>query len=94
MQVILLGTPITYTMIGLNKVMRATGYPKKAMLTSMVTVVANIILAPIFIFHFEWGMRGAATATVISQLIGMVWVVSHFFKQDSTVHFEGKVWKM
>ena len=77
MQVILLGTPITYTMIGLNNVMRATGYPKKAMLTSMVTVVANIILAPIFIFHFEWGMRGAATATVISQLIGMVWVVSH-----------------
>mgnify|MGYP000809221558 CR=1 FL=1 len=60
----------------------------------MVTVVANIILAPIFIFHFEWGMRGAATATVISQLIGMVWVVSHFCKKDSTVHFEGKVWKM
>ena len=76
MQVILLGTPITYTMIGLNN------------------VVANIILAPIFIFHFEWGMRGAATATVISQLIGMVWVVSHFCKKDSTVHFEGKVWKM
>ena len=94
MQVILLGTPITYTMIGLNNVMRATGYPKKAMITSMATVLSNIILAPIFIFHFEWGMRGAATATVISQLIGMVWVVSHFFKQDSTVHFEGKVWKM
>lgn len=81
-------------MIGLNNVMRATGYPKKAMITSMATVLSNIILAPIFIFHFEWGMRGAATATVISQLIGMVWVVSHFFKQDSTVHFEGKVWKM
>ena len=94
MQVILLGTPITYTMIGLNNVMRATGYPKKAMLTSMVTVVANIILAPIFIFHFEWGMRGAATATVISQLIGMVWVVSHFTKKDSTVHFEGNIWKI
>ena len=91
MQVILLGTPITYTMIG---VMRATGYPKKAMLTSMVTVVANIILAPIFIFHFEWGMRGAATATVISQLIGMVWVVNHFMQKESTVHFEGTIWKM
>ena len=91
MQVILLGTPITYTMIGLNNVMRATGYPKKAMLTSMVTVVANIILAPIFIFHFEWGMRGAATATVISQLIG---VVSHFMQKESTVHFEGTIWKM
>src|SRR3712207_7493114 len=46
MQVILLGTPVSYTMIGLNNVMRATGYPKKAMLTSMVTVFANLILAP------------------------------------------------
>lgn len=81
MQVILLGTPITYTMIGLNNIMRATGYPKKAMLTSMVTVVCNIILAPIFIFQFDWGIRGAATATVISQFIGMVWVVSHFLQR-------------
>lgn len=62
MQVILLGTPITYTMIGLNNVMRATGYPKKAMLTSLVTVIANVIIAPVFIFHFGWGIRGAAMA--------------------------------
>ena len=59
MQVILLGTPVTYTMIGLNNIMRATGYPKKAMLTSMVTVVCNIILAPIFIFQFDWGNTGS-----------------------------------
>ena len=94
MQVLLLGNPVSFLFIGLNNVMRATGYPKKAMLTSMVTVVANIILAPIFIFHFEWGMRGAATATLISQLIGMVWVLSHFCKKESTVHFEGKIWKV
>lgn len=78
MQVILLGTPITYTMIGLNNVMRATGYPKKAMLTSLVTVIANVIIAPVFIFHFGWGIRGAAMATVLSQFIGMIWVVNHF----------------
>ena len=87
MQVILLGTPITY-------VMRATGYPKKAMLTSMVTVVCNIILAPIFIFHFDWGIRGAATATVISQFIGMVWVVSHFLQKTSIVRLQPGFWKM
>ena len=92
MQVILLGTPITYTMIGLNNVMRATGYPKKAMLTSMVTVVCNIILAPIFIFHFDWGIRGAAT--VISQFIGMVWVVSHFLQKTSIVRLQPGFWKM
>lgn len=94
MQVILLGTPVTYTMIGLNNIMRATGYPKKAMLTSMVTVVANIIIAPIFIFHFHWGIRGAALATVVSQFIGMVWVVSHFRNKNSYVHFERNFWKM
>ena len=78
MQVILLGTPISYTMIGLNNIMRATGYPRKAMLTSLVTVICNVVLAPIFIFHFEWGIRGAATATIISQFIGMVWAYKAF----------------
>ena len=94
MQIILLGTPVTYTMIGLNNIMRATGYPKKAMLTSMVTVVCNIILAPIFIFHFGWGIRGAATATVISQFIGMIWVVSHFLQKTSIVRLQPGFWKM
>jgi 3-methyl-2-oxobutanoate hydroxymethyltransferase len=94
MQVILLGTPVTYTMIGQNNIMRATGYPKKAMLTSMVTVVCNIILAPIFIFQFDWGIRGAATATVISQFIGMVWVVSHFLQKTSVVRLQRGFWKM
>ena len=94
MQIILIGSPISYVMIGLNNVMRATGYPKKAMLTSMVTVLFNIILAPIFIFHFQWGMYGAAIATVISQFIGMVWVLHHFMSKESTVHFQRGFWKM
>ena len=81
-------------MIGLNNVMRATGYPKKAMLTSMVTVIANVIIAPIFIFHFHWGIRGAAMATVLSQFIGMVWVVQHFRNKDSFVHFTHGFWRL
>lgn len=88
MQVILLGTPISYTMISLNNMMRATGYPKKAMLSSMITVLANVILAPIFIFQFHWGIRGAALATVISQFIGMIWVLHHFLSKESYVHFQ------
>lgn len=93
MQVILLGTPVTYTMIGLNNIMRATGYPKKAMLTSMMTVLCNIILAPIFIFQFDWGIRGAALATVISQAIGMVWVVSHFLQKTTVIRLQRGFWK-
>lgn len=87
MKVILLGTPISYVMIGLNNVMRATGYPKKAMLSSMLTVASNIVIAPVFIFKFKWGIEGAALATVISQFIGMIWVLSHFFNKNSYVHF-------
>lgn len=94
MQVILLGTPISYTMIGLNNVMRATGYPKKAMYSSLITVVANIVIAPIFIFHFHWGIRGAALATVISQLIGMIWVLNHFINKKNYVHFTPTFYRM
>ena len=68
MQIILIGSPVTYVMIGLNNIMRATGYPRKAMLSSMLTVGCNIILAPVFIFWLGWGIRGAATATILSQL--------------------------
>ena len=57
MQIILIGSPVTYVMIGLNNIMRATGYPRKAMLSSMLTVGCNIILAPVFIFWLGWGIE-------------------------------------
>lgn len=88
MQVILLGTPITYVFIGLNNLMRATGYPRKAMVSALLSVCANIILAPIFIFVLDWGIRGAATATIVSQSIAFVWVLSHFMSKRSFIHFE------
>ena len=87
MQIILYGLPVTCTMFGLNHVMRATGYPQKAMLSAVLTVGMNVILAPIFIFWLELGIRGAAVATVLSQCVGMVWVLSHFRNPNSTVHF-------
>lgn len=88
MQVILLGSPISYVMIGLNNIMRATGYPKKAMLSSMLTVGCNIILAPIFIFVLNWGILGAALATICSQFIGMLWVLYHFYSPKTYIRFQ------
>lgn len=87
MQIILAGSPISYSMIGLNNIMRATGYPKKAMLSSVLTVVCNVIFAPIFIFGFEWGIRGAAIATVASQAVGLVWVLCHFLNRHTYIRF-------
>ena len=53
MQIILYGTPISYLFIVLNNLMRATGYPRKAMLSALLSVLINVILAPIFIFIFK-----------------------------------------
>lgn len=87
MQVILMGTPIAYVFISLNNVMRATGYPAKAMISALVSVGVNVILAPIFIFICGWGMRGAAFATLCGQTCACIWVLSHFFSRKSFIHF-------
>ncbi|MDE5923858.1 MAG: MATE family efflux transporter [Muribaculaceae bacterium] len=70
-----------------NNVMRASGYPGKAMLTNIMGAVFNGILAPTFLFGFHWGIRGAAIATDISMLITAIWVMSHFFNKNNTLHF-------
>ena len=78
MLITLLGLPVTYVFFNLNHVMRATGYPKKAMGSTLLSVGINIILAPIFIFWFKWGITGAAVATLLAQVVGMVRVLLHF----------------
>lgn len=88
MRIILYGTPISYVFIGLNNLMRATGYPRKAMATALLSVIVNIILAPIFIFSFEWGISGAAIATIIGQAVGGVWVFKHFTSKKSFVKLQ------
>lgn len=88
MRVILYGTPISYIFIVLNNLMRATGYPRKAMLSALLSVFVNVILAPIFIFVLNWGIAGAAFATVCGQGVSLVWHVFHFRAKSSFVHFD------
>ena len=88
MRIILYGTPISYAFIVLNNLMRATGYPKKAMLSALLSVLVNIILAPIFIFVLNWGIAGAAFATVCGQTVSLVWHIFHFRAKSSFVHFD------
>lgn len=94
MRVLLLGLPCTYTMFNLNHVMRASGYPRKAMLSAVVTVGFNIALAPLFIYLLGWGMRGAGLATVLSQAMGMLWVLRHFRDTRSTLHFQPGIYTL
>ena len=87
MQIILGGTIFTHLYLGLNSIMRASGYPRQAMVTTLLTVVINLGLAPLFIFGFKWGIRGAAIATVCAQIFGTVWVIIHFTRKSSYVRF-------
>lgn len=73
-----------------NSMMRASGYPQKAMYTMLIGVVANIIIAPIFIFWLEWGIKGAAIATIISMFIGLCFVMYHFMNQNSMLRLRKK----
>lgn len=87
MLIVLLSTPIAYVFISLNNVMRATGYPTKAMISALVSVGVNIVVAPIFIFVLHWGMTGAALATVVGQSVAFLWVLKHFLSKKSYIHF-------
>jgi len=87
MQIILLGNVFLHLYMGLNNIMRSSGYPRKAMFTTLTTVAVNLALAPMFIFVFKWGIRGAAFATVISQIVGLVMTLVHFMKKSSFLHF-------
>lgn len=70
-----------------NNVMRASGYPGKAMYTNLIGAGCNVILAPLFLFGFKWGIRGAAIATDISMLVTAFFVMGHFFNKKNELHF-------
>lgn len=75
-----LGIPFYMFGQAMNPVIRADGSPKFAMASTLAGAVANIILDPIFIFVFKWGMMGAAVATVIGQVITVIlaiWYILH-----------------
>lgn len=88
MEVILLGSPLSFVFIGMNFILRATGYPSKAMMSALISVVLNAIIAPIFIFHLHWGIKGAAVATLCGQFGGFIWVLYHFLSKSSFIHFK------
>ena len=88
MQVILYGNAISHVYFGLNSAMRASGNPKLAMGLTLFTVIFNTILDPIMIFGMGMGIKGAAWATVISQTIAMIIIVSYFSNHKNFPHFE------
>ena len=88
MKVILYGNIITHMYLGLNAVMRSAGLPRKAMMATIYTVIINTVLDPLFIYVFDWGIKGAAWATIIAQTSALIWITRIFSDKNLVIHFK------
>lgn len=94
MVVILLGNVITHMYLGLNAMLRVTGNPQKSMYSTIFSVVINVILAPLFIYKFGWGIKGAALATVIAQTSMLIWQIKLFSNKESFIHLKRGIFRL
>lgn len=88
MVIITLGNVVTHLYLGLNALLRATGNPKKAMVNTILSVIINAILTPFFIYVLDMGIRGAALATILSQVLMLIWQINLFSKKTNFVHLQ------
>lgn len=94
MKVILYGNIITHMYLGLNAVMRSAGLPRKAMMATIYTVIINTVLDPLFIYVFDWGIKGAAWATIIAQTSALIWITRIFSDKNLVIHFKKGIYKL
>jgi len=94
MVIILAGNVITHIYFGLNALLRSSGHPREAMMTTIITVIMNAILDPLFIFVMNTGIRGAAIATVISQITALIWIICLFSRKNEVIHFEKGIFRL
>ncbi len=93
MLIILPGMFLTTITFNLTSLMRASGYPLKSMFVLGGGAILNIILDPVFIFGFKWGIAGAAAASTISMFITSVISIIHFINPKSFIHFRAHAWR-
>ena len=86
MFIILLGNVVTHLYLGLNSALRSTGHPHVAMSATIATVVINAILDPLFIFTFGMGIKGAAYATILAQVVALCYVITVLSNKKDLIH--------
>ncbi len=94
MSIILMGNVVTHMYLGLNSVLRSSGHPRRSMYATINTVVINTILDPLFIYGFGWGIRGAAIATVLAQIISLVWQFRLLSDPSELLHFHRGIYRL
>ncbi|MBR4422993.1 MAG: MATE family efflux transporter [Mailhella sp.] len=86
--------PFGFLVLGFNFLTRATGYPKTAMCTALMTSLGIVVFSPIFINWWGWGMRGAALAQVVGQAFSVAWLVLHFARNNALIRFRRGIWRL
>jgi putative MATE family efflux protein len=94
MVIILWGNVVTHMYFGLNALLRSAGSPQKAMMATIYTVLINLVLNPLFIFGFHWGIRGSAFATIISQVIVLCWQLHLFNNKNYFIHWKKGIYRL
>ena len=94
MNIYAIGTIFVQITLGMNAFITAQGFAKTGMLSVLIGAVANIILDPIFIFAFGMGVQGAALATILSQAMSCVWVLSFLFGKKTHLRLRFKYMKL
>ena len=94
MQVILLGNVISHSYFGLNSILRAVGHPRTAMNCTILTVVLNTALDPIFIWGLHMGIRGAAVATILSQAVSLIWQIRIFSNPHELIRLKRGIFRV
>ncbi|MCZ9839438.1 MATE family efflux transporter [Brachyspira hyodysenteriae] len=89
-----MGTIFVQLALGLNAFITAQGKAKTSMFTVLIGAVTNIILDPIFIFVFDMDVRGAALATIISQAISCIWILSFMTSKRTILKLKLKNFKI
>ena len=88
MSIYSIGTVFVQMTLGMNFFITAQGFTTTSMIGVLIGAVCNIILDPIFIFGLDMGVKGAAIATVISQAVSCVWVLSFLFEKKTVLHIK------
>ena len=94
MEIILLGNVVTHSFFTFNAILRSTGHPQLAMNATIMAVVGNTILNPIFIYGMNMGIRGAATATILAQIVSLLWQVSVFRRPKELIQFKRGIYRL
>lgn len=94
MFIILLGNVVSHMYLGLNSALRSTGHPYAAMTATITGVVTNSILDPIFIFVLGLGIRGAAYATVLAQVVTLLYVLYILSRRNNIIYLHSGIYRL